>query len=252
MSAKPKARAENLHNLTPSGAKETPKSVSSDKTELTVLRVNKVSDVGYHRDYGARGLYLQVKPTGDERFSKSWCYRFVSPVTGKPRWMGLGPADVITLAKARELARAARETVKLGGDPIEDRRQKNDERKVEAAKRMHVRKCATDYIAEHTTAWKNDKHVAQWKATFEGASAATAEINALPVAEIDTALVLKVLRPIWNKKPETASRIRGRIERILAWATVSEFRRGENPARWRGHLSEMLPAKSKISHRRAP
>ena len=109
-------------------------------------------------------------------------------------------------------------------------------------------------IAEHAVGWKNDKHVAQWRATFEGKDAATAAINELSVAEIDTALVLKVLRPIWKEKPETASRVRGRIERVLAWATVSEMRKGENPARWRGHLAEMLPAKSKIhkvAHHRA-
>jgi integrase len=90
------------------------------------------------------------------------------------------------------------------------------------------------------------KHIWQWQSTFEGKNAATAAINDLPVAAIDTALVLNVLRPIWKKKPETASRVRGRIERVLAWATVSGYRQGENPARWRGHLAKMLPARSKI------
>jgi integrase len=220
----------------------------SAKTRLTALKVNRIKEHGFHRDHGAHGLYLQVT-VGKNGAAKSWVYRFVSPITHKPRWMGLGPADVVTLAKARELAKAARETVKLGGDPIENRRDEISLKKLETAKRVTFGKCASDYIAEHSGGWKNAKHVEQWKATFEGSKgrpAATVTINSLPVAEIDTALVLNVLRPIWKNTPETASRIRGRIERVLAWATVSEYRKGENPARWRGHLSEMLPAKSKI------
>jgi integrase len=201
---------------------------------------------GFHRDGSQKGLYLKVAETTDGGVSKSWVYRFVSPVTGRPRWMGLGEASVISLAAARELARAARETQTLGGDPIEARREQRMAAKLEAAKRITFGKCAADYVAEHQAGWGNAKHTKQWRSTFEGDHAATAAINGLPVAAIDTALVLRVLRPLWRKKPETASRIRGRIERVLAWATVSEFRRGENPARWRGHLAEMLPAKSKI------
>jgi integrase len=215
------------------------------KTGFTTLKVKQIKELGFHRDHGQRGLYLQVA-LGKNGAAKSWVYRFVSPVTGKSRWMGLGPADAITLAKARELAKAARETVKLRGDPIENRREEILIKKLEAAKSVTFGQCASDYIAEHSNGWKNDKHVAQWRSTFEGKNAATSLINSLPVSKIDTNLVLKVLRPIWKETPETASRIRGRIERVLAWATVSEYRKGENPARWRGHLSEMLPAKSKI------
>jgi len=214
--------------------------------KLTALKVEKIKEPGYYRDVDSRNLYLQVAPAEHGGVVRSWIYRFVSPVTGKPRWMGLGPVHAIKLAKARELSRAAREAVKLGTDPIENRRADLLARKVEAAKRITFGKCAADYIAEHQAGWKNEKHVYQWKATFEGKSAATASINALPVSAIDTALVLKTLRPIWKEKPETASRVRGRIERVLAWATVSGYRQGENPARWRGHLGEMLPAKSKI------
>src|SRR5262245_53561864 len=217
--------------------------------KMSTFKVEKIAKLGFHRDGGdgaARGLYLQVTKLKAGGLTKSWVYRFVSPVTGKPRWMGLGPADALGLAKARELARAARETQKLGGDPIEARREQRMAAKLEAAKRITFGKCAEDYIATHKTTWKNQKHIWQWQTTFEGKNAATASINDLPVAAIDTALVLNVLRPIWKKKPETASRIRGRIERVLAWATMSEYRRGENPARWRGHLAEMLPAKTKI------
>lgn len=213
---------------------------------LSAVAIGRLSKRGFYRDGATRGLYLQISADTSGGVNRSWVYRFVSPVNGKPRWMGLGPAAAIGLAKARELARTARETVVLGGDPIEARREQRMAAKLEAAKQVSFAQCASDYIAEHSTAWKNDKHVAQWTATFEGKHAATAAINALPVAAIDTALVLNVLRPIWKKKPETASRVRGRIERVLAWATVSEYRKGENPARWRGHLAEMLPAKTKI------
>ena len=116
--------------------------------------------------------------------------------------------------------------------------------KIEAAKLTSFAQCVEEYLETHESAWKNQKHRDQWRSTI--ATYAHPIIGKLPVAAVDTALVLKVLRPIWNKKPETASRLRGRIERILAWATVHEYRQGENPARWRGHLQEMLPAKTKV------
>jgi integrase len=116
--------------------------------------------------------------------------------------------------------------------------------KIEAAKRISFAQCVEEYIESHQSAWKNLKHRAQWRSTI--ATYAHPIIGKLPVSAVDTALVLKVLRPIWNKKPETASRLRGRIERILAWATISEYREGDNPARWRGHLKEMLPNRGKV------
>jgi integrase len=213
--------------------------------EFTTKTVAARNTPGFHRDGAQKGLYLKVAAS-EGHVTKSWVYRFVSPVTGKPRWMGLGPADVIGLAEARELARAARHTQKLGIDPIAARQEQRNAAKIEAAKLITFGQCAKDYITEHQAKWENAKHIAQWETTFEGPNAVTAAINGLPVAAIDTALVLKVLRPIWKATPETASRIRGRIERVLAWATVSEYRRGENPARWRGHLAEMLPAVNKI------
>jgi integrase len=214
--------------------------------KMSALVVGRIKELGYHRDNadgGARGLYLQVTEAKRGGVSRSWIYRFVSPITGKPRWMGLGPADVISLAKARELAREARQCVVLGGDPIEARRERQAAQRVAQARVVTFGKCAADYIAQHQAGWRNEKHTTQWKSTFE---VDTKAINDLPVAAIDTALVLKVLRPLWHEKPVTASRIRGRIERVLAWATVSEYRQGENPARWRGHLAEMLPHKGKI------
>jgi integrase len=215
---------------------------------MTALKISKISDPGYHRDNGdgaAHGLYLQVTRSGSG-VTRSWIYRYVSPVTGKPRWMGLGPADVIGLAKARELAKAARESVTLGSDPIEQRRQDRVAARLEAARRISFGTCALQYIEVHKAGWKNEKHVDQWTGTFEGDGCATASINGLPVADVNTAVILEVLRPLWKRTPETASRVRGRIERVLAWATVSGLRQGDNPARWRGHLAEMLPSKGKV------
>jgi hypothetical protein len=116
--------------------------------------------------------------------------------------------------------------------------------RIEAAQAMTFKQCADDFLAAHAPHWRNDKHRAQWSATLE--TYAHPIIGALPVAKIDTALVLKVLRPIWDDKPETASRLRGRIERVLSWASAQEFRTGDNPARWRGHLDGLLPARAKV------
>src|SRR5262249_4124841 len=109
---------------------------------------------------------------------------------------------------------------------------------------MTFRECADAYIKAHRAGWRNGKHAAQWEATL--ATYAGPVIGTLPVQVIDTALVLKVLEPIWTAKPETAGRVRGRIESILDWAKVRGFRAGENPARWRGHLDKLLPARSKV------
>src|SRR5258706_12175194 len=142
--------------------------------KMSAVEVGKIKEPGYHRDNGeggARGLYLQVTNAKGGGVSRSWIYRYVSPVTGRPRWMGLGPADVIGLARARELARSARETVVLGGDPIEARREREAAQRVANARALTFGKCAADYISQHKTGWKNPKHIAQWKATFEGEGA---------------------------------------------------------------------------------
>ena len=115
---------------------------------------------------------------------------------------------------------------------------------LEAAKAITFKDCAANYIAAHRAGWRNAKHAAQWEATL--ATYAEPIIGALPVQAIDTALVLKVIEPIWTKKPETAGRLRGRLENILDWARVRGYREGENPARWRGHLDKALPALSKV------
>jgi integrase len=210
-------------------------------SKLTAAKIAKL-DLGRPAQYGdGHGLWLQVSVFQ----TRAWILRYMT--AGRARVMGLGGYPEVSLKEAREHAAEARKQLRFGIDPIDARRERKFAKKIEAAKRISFLQCAKDYIAEHQAGWKNEKHLAQWRATFEGENAATTKINALPVAEIDTALVLSVLRPIWKTTPETASRIRGRIERVLAWATVSEYRRGENPARWRGHLGEMLPKVTKLS-----
>jgi integrase len=213
----------------------------------------KIKEEGFHRDRGdgaVRGLYLQVSQSerngiksAAHGVTRSWIYRYVSPVTGKSRWMGLGPADVIGLADARELASEARKKARLGHDPIDERRAERMAKRIERAKRLSFRECADQFLKIHSPTWRNDTHRRQWHTTL--ATYAHPVIGALPVAEIDVALVLKVLTPVWGRAPETASRLRGRIEKVLDWATVRKFREGDNPARWSGHLEHMLPALSR-------
>jgi integrase len=129
-------------------------------------------------------------------------------------------------------------------DPIEARKAGRQKAELEAAKTITFKESAASYIASHRAGWRNSKHAAQWEATLR--TYAEPFIGSVPVQAIDTALVLKVLEPIWHAKPETANRLRGRVEAILDWAKVRGLRQGENPARWRGHLSYQLPPKSKL------
>lgn len=206
---------------------------------MSKLTAKKIANLTKRGQYGdGKGLWIQVSVFD----TKSWILRYM--VAGRVRVMGLGPYPEVSLAEARDRAAAARKQIRDGIDPIDARREKKMAAKIEAAKLTSFAQCVEEYLETHESAWKNQKHRDQWRSTI--ATYAHPIIGKLPVAAVDTALVLKVLRPIWNKKPETASRLRGRIERILAWATVSEYRQGENPARWRGHLQEMLPAKTKV------
>jgi integrase len=131
-----------------------------------------------------------------------------------------------------------------GIDPIEARRAGRQQLRLDAAKAITFKECASRYIAAHRAGWRNAKHAAQWEATIE--TYADPVIGGLPVQAIDMTLVLKVIEPIWATKPETAARLRGRIESILDWARVRGYCEGENPARWRGHLDKALPARSKV------
>src|SRR5262249_25260913 len=151
----------------------------------------------------------------------------------RPRWMGLGPFPLYGLQEARAKALEARRQRHEGIDPIEARRAERARRRLEAAKAITFRQCAEAYINAHRAGWRNGKHAGQWSATLS--NYAYPVIGALPVQAVDTTLVLKVLEPIWATKPETASRLRGRLENVLDFAKVRGYRSDENPARWRGH-----------------
>ena len=203
---------------------------------LTALKVEKAKEPGMYADGG--GLYLRVTPEG----AQNWVLRYM--LDRRPRWMGLGPLALYGLQDARAKALDARRKRHEGIDPIEARRAERARQRLDAAKAITFKQCAEAYIAAHRAGWRNDKHAAQWGATLS--TYAYPIIGALPVQAVDTGLVLKVLEPIWTAKPETASRVRGRIESILDFAKVRGYRDGENPARWRGHLDKLLPARSKV------
>src|SRR5215471_11287002 len=203
---------------------------------LSAVKVHGTTRAGYYADGG--NLYLRVAEGG----SKGWIFRYA--MRGRTRDMGLRGYPGIRLAKARELAGECRSLLAAGLDPIEARNEKRAAASVEAAKSMTFDACAAAYIAAHEAAWRNSKHRQQWKNTLS--TYVSPVFGRLPVQAIDTGLVMKVVEPMWAKKPETASRVRGRIEAILDWAKVRGYRAGENPARWRGHLDHLLPAKSKV------
>ena len=217
--------------------------------KLTAVAVRHAKLPGY---YGAGGgLWLQVSKLG----GKSWTFRFTSPVTGKPREMGLGPVIDVGLAEAGILADEARKKVRSGMDPIEARKAEKQAKRIEGAKDKTFAQCAAEYIAANKSGWKNPKHAAQWTATLE--TYAYPKIGELPVASIDTGFVLSVLQqpakkgdttaPLWEVKTETASRLRGRIESVLDFAEFRKYRpEGMNPARWKGHLDNELQARNKV------
>lgn len=211
----------------------------------------KTATVGYHCD--GNNLYLQVTQGADDTLNRSWLLRYATggvkiSAAGKPRrverQMGLGSYPVVSLQAAREKAREALRLIASGHDPIEARRASKAAAAVAIAKAVTFKDCAEKYIRAHETGWRNDKHRAQWWSTLE--TYVYPLIGPLPVTSIDTSLVLKVLEPIWAAKPETASRLRGRVEAVLDWAKARGYREGENPARWRGHLDKLLPPRAKV------
>jgi integrase len=210
--------------------------MSSNSNRLSAVEVKGINWKGMYHDGG--GLYLQVSAGG----AKSWIYRFM--LDGRPREMGLGPVTAIPLAEARKRAAECRRMRLDGIDPIEARKAQRDQKKLEAAKAMTFDACAAAYIEAHQAGWRNAKHQDQWRNTLKTYAAPV--FGSLPVQAVDVGLVMKALEPIWQSKPETASRLRGRIEAVLDWATVRGYRRGENPARWRGHLEKLLPARAKV------
>lgn len=203
---------------------------------LTALKVERIKEPGYYAD--GDGLWLQVTPS----ISKSWVFRFM--LNGRAREMGLGPLHRVGLAEARTKAAECRNMLLAGTDPIEARNAARAAANVAAAKSFTFDECADAYIAAHRASWKNSKHIDQWTNTIR--TYASPIFGSLPVDQVDTGLVMKCLEAIWTTKAETASRLRGRIESVLDWAKVRGYRQGENPARWKGHLDHLLPARAKV------
>jgi integrase len=174
-----------------------------------------------------------------------WMLLYQSPVTGKRTEMSLGPYELISTTQAKMLALKHRVAILEGRCPLAERRAAEAARKAAHASKAPTFRAAFDlYLAAHESGWRNAKHRAQWSSTVE--TYAYPVLADLPVDRIGTAEVMQVLEPIWYQKPETASRLRGRIENVLAFCRVREWRQGENPAAWKGHLAKLLPARDKV------
>jgi integrase len=204
---------------------------------LTALEVAKLATPGYYCD-GA-GLYLQVSKSA----SKSWIFRYV--LNGKSCEMGLGSLNAFSLAEARTRATAQRKLLSDGVDPLASKHESILQKRLADANIITFNKAATAYIEANKAAWRNDKHQDQWRNTLT--TYAFPVIGDLPVSKVDTTHIMRILSPIWTTKTETATRVRGRIEKVLDWAKVQGYRTGDNPAIWRGHLSEALPKPSKVA-----
>ena len=200
--------------------------------------VETVTEPGYHRC--DRGLYLQVARSG----TKSWLFRYKSPVTAKQREMGLGSLNLISLATARDMTLECRRQVLSGLDPLEERARSKRARQLAQARSITFQQAAEHCIASKTPEWKNAKHAQQW--TNSLTAYAYPVFGTLSISNLDTDLVLKAIEPIWISKAETASRVRQRIETVWDWARARKYVEGENPARLRGHLDKILAKTAKV------
>jgi integrase len=205
--------------------------------ELSAAQVQRLTRPGLHSVGGVAGLLLQVTPTG----ARSWILRVM--IGGRRRDVGLGGFPTVSLAQARERAREARDMVWKGIDPVAEREAQR--RALTQAQAIpSFDECARQFLAGKRLEFRNDKHAAQWSSTLT--EYASPIIGRMPVHLVDLPHIVRILSPIWETKTETASRLRGRIESVLAWATVSGFRTGDNPARWRGHLDAVLAKPNKV------
>ena len=212
--------------------------------ELSALEVKRLAHPGRGRNVqfavgGVAGLVLQVTPTG----ARTWLLRVM--VGGRRREIGLGAFPEIPLAMARDRARGTKDEIRRGIDPVEERKAARAALVAARRRGLSFKDAVDRYLGAKESAFSNDKHRAQWRSTL--ATYAVPELGSMPVQDITVQDVLRVLHPIWETKTETASRLRGRIEAVLSWATVAGHRTGDNPARWAGNLKELLPAASKVA-----
>ena len=202
---------------------------------LTANQVSSLTNEGVH--WIAPSLYLQIRPQG----TRSWLFRYTR--NGENQWMGLGALADKPLSEARDEAAMLRVSVKRGADPMAEKKEKREARRPKREVPTFA-ECAEQYIESHRAGWKNDKHIAQWESTIR--MYVNPVLGKKAVDQVTVEDVLKVLQPIWTEKPETASRLRGRMEKVLGWATAMKYRSGDNPATWKGALSHLLPAISKV------
>lgn len=207
--------------------------------EMAAVQVARLKKPGLHFVGGVDGLALQVLPKG----GRTWILRMT--IGSKRRDMGLGGFPDVTLSGARELARIARAKVKEGIDPIDEANAKQSLLRAKQAGILTFDQCAEKYIEAQEAKWQNPKSPAQWRNTL--CTYASPLIGRLQVRDVTLAHVSAILEPIWHTKTETASRLRGRIEAVLDWATVRGYRDGLNPARWKGHLDKLLAAPGQIA-----
>jgi integrase len=203
---------------------------------LTAKKVERVKAPGRYHD--GHGLYLQVRNASN----KSWLLRFERD--GRERWLGLGPTHVFSLKEARERAREARQLLHDGIDPIDHRRAERVRLAAVKARAITFREAAQRYFDQHESKWRNRKHAAQFLWTLETYARPILDMS---VADIATTDVLRCIEPHWLAKTETMQRTRGRIERVLDWCKVRGYRSGDNPAAWKGHLCEVLPARGQVA-----
>jgi integrase len=207
---------------------------------LTAMAIAKIARPGRHSV--GNGVYLQITGRG-----RSWVFRYERAYEGKRRGrhVGLGPCALVSLAEARAKGLELRRLLTNGVDPLDYKRAVRQQALEAAAREVTFRECAERYIAAHETGWRNAVHRKQWRATL--VADVYPMIGELAVASVGTTLVVKVLEAVWTTKPQTAWRVRGRIESILDWAKARGHREGENPARWRGHLDHLLPHPSRVA-----
>ena len=206
--------------------------------------MKKTQRPGKYPDGG--NLYLQVSESkhkdNSKAITKSWLFRYSR--FGKDTWLGLGPYPDVTLSEARDLATSERKKKHQGIDPLTDKQAWRRAARSAHDNMLTFAECAEKYVDSQAPGWSNPKHVAQWRSTLT--KLAGPVIGHLPVDQVDTPLILRCLEPIWTTKTETANRLRGRIESVLDWSAVRGYRKGDNPARWRGHLDKLLPRPARV------